>query len=222
MRDTTEEFNREQLITQTTVKTLCIAILPRTAWLDVQGLNAKLLQPPANRLGNELRTIVAAYVLGHPVHHEQLRESIDDVLCLEAPRDIQRDTSACVLVDDCEDLQRLTALCSIEDKVPAPYMAGVCSTQAVTSVGACSKRALLPAFSWHFEPFLSPYPIDTLVVYSKAFRPKQTSYLTVSKTWTLTHKRQDPSSQLSFIKSNSFAVAKTATLKAYPPTCPTF
>ena len=40
-----ERLPIEAFIAQTTVKALVIAILPRTAWLDIQGLDAKPGKP---------------------------------------------------------------------------------------------------------------------------------------------------------------------------------
>lgn len=52
-----------ELITRSTVKALCVAILPRTGRLDIQRLHANLFQPFTNRLGDEFTAVVTPDIL---------------------------------------------------------------------------------------------------------------------------------------------------------------
>jgi hypothetical protein len=48
--------------------------LPRTAWLDEQGLHIDPAEPFANRTGGELGTIVGTNVVERPAVSEQIGE----------------------------------------------------------------------------------------------------------------------------------------------------
>jgi hypothetical protein len=60
-----EDFTVEQFITQFAVEALAIAVLPRTARLDVSGLGSDRGDPFAKSNGNKLRAIVLTYVYGN-------------------------------------------------------------------------------------------------------------------------------------------------------------
>ena len=60
----------EQLIPEFSVKTLRIAILPRTARLDLQGTGSQSLEPVLRLPGNKLRPIVGTKRLRHAPFHE--------------------------------------------------------------------------------------------------------------------------------------------------------
>jgi hypothetical protein len=53
-----EDFAVQQFVAQFAVETLAVAVLPRTSWLDVNGLRSNGGDPLAKRNGNKLRTVV--------------------------------------------------------------------------------------------------------------------------------------------------------------------
>ena len=55
-----EEFAVEALIAQLVVEALDVTVLPRRARPNVDGLDRLLLEPVLDRVGDELRAIVAA------------------------------------------------------------------------------------------------------------------------------------------------------------------
>src|SRR5271156_907952 len=58
-----EDFAVQELISQLSVETFTVPVLPRTPRLDVQRLGAHFPQPLPQLLGNELRPIVRTNVL---------------------------------------------------------------------------------------------------------------------------------------------------------------
>ena len=69
-----------ELITHSTVKTLCITILPRTGRLDIQSLHADPLQPCSYRLGDEFTAVVTPDMFRHAVGLKQFGQDIDHIL----------------------------------------------------------------------------------------------------------------------------------------------
>ena len=55
-----EQFPRQKLVSQLPVEALRVSVLPRAPRSNVQRLDAQTFQPLPNRLGHELRPIVAA------------------------------------------------------------------------------------------------------------------------------------------------------------------
>ncbi len=74
LRQAGEQLTIQQLVPKPTVERLAVGILPRAARRDVQRLDAALRQELANRLGDELRAIVAADVPRRPADLEQIAQ----------------------------------------------------------------------------------------------------------------------------------------------------
>ena len=62
--DAQEQFSVEQFISEPAVERLDIAVLPRTARGDVQGLHARFLQPFLHGFRDKLRAIIATDIAG--------------------------------------------------------------------------------------------------------------------------------------------------------------
>src|SRR5262245_63002804 len=60
-----EDLAIEQLITQASVEALDVAVLPRTAPLDIGNLGADSGDPSLDSLGDELRSVVGPDVTGN-------------------------------------------------------------------------------------------------------------------------------------------------------------
>ena len=63
----TEEFSIQQLIAQLVMEALDVRLFPRRAWLDVERFNLSEVKPVLQRIGDELRAIVAADMLRRSV-----------------------------------------------------------------------------------------------------------------------------------------------------------
>jgi hypothetical protein len=99
-RQVLEHFGGQELIAEPAVEALGVTVLPRRSWLNVQGLNCHLREPALDRPGDELGTVVAADMLGHAAHGEQLGQCVDDVLAGDAAIDLEAQTLPCVFIDD--------------------------------------------------------------------------------------------------------------------------
>ena len=122
-----------------------------------------LLQPTLNRLGDELRTVVAANVLRHATHREQLRQRVDHVLARDAPIHLQSQALPRVLIDDLQPLQRAALGRAIEHEVPAPHVVLVLRPPLDAAILTLSQTSSFSLLLRHFQPFPTPQPIDPRV-----------------------------------------------------------
>jgi len=82
-----ELFPVEAFVTEVPVEALHIAILPRTAWVDVDRLDLVLGEPLLHRLGDELAAVVASQegrdsmLLDCPAHPFQNIPTLDRSIC---------------------------------------------------------------------------------------------------------------------------------------------
>ena len=97
-----KDFTIEQFITELRVEAFTVAVLPRTAWLDVGGLGSNGCNPLADGLGDELRAIVGTDVPRDAAQDEQVGQHVDHIGGLELPVHPDRQAFAGELVDDVE------------------------------------------------------------------------------------------------------------------------
>src|SRR5262245_9837452 len=97
-----EDLAIEQLITQASVEALDVAVLPRTAPLDIGNLGADSGDPSLDSLGDELRSVVGPDVTGNAAQDEQIGENVDDIDCFELAGDTDRQAFVGKLVNDIE------------------------------------------------------------------------------------------------------------------------
>src|ERR1700677_4510061 len=136
------------------MEALGIAVLPRTAWLDVQRIDLRRFQPRTDRLGDELRAVVAADVHRHAPHRRQLDQHVDHITGPHVPLYLQRQTFPRELVDHAQPLDAPSIAGAIEDEVPGPHMIPVRRTLTDAAVVAATQAPLLMPFYRHFQAIL--------------------------------------------------------------------
>src|SRR5918993_4458229 len=72
-----EDLPLETLVLELAIKAFAVSVLPGAARLDVQALGAELCQPPTESLGDHLRAVVAANMLGHAFFEHGVCERLD-------------------------------------------------------------------------------------------------------------------------------------------------
>src|SRR5262249_37760074 len=97
-----EDFAVEQLAAKARVQALDVAILPRTAPLDVSGLGANSCDPFLHGLGHELRSVVGPDMSGNAMQDEEVGQNIDHIDRLELAGDTDRQAFMGELVEHVE------------------------------------------------------------------------------------------------------------------------
>jgi hypothetical protein len=97
-----EDFAVEQLIAKSRVEALDVAVLPRTAPLDVSGLGAGNRDPFLHGLSHELRSVVGPDVSGNAMQDEEVGQNVDHIDRLELAGDTDRQAFMAELVEHVE------------------------------------------------------------------------------------------------------------------------
>src|SRR5215470_9451122 len=85
-----EDLAIEQLIAKSAVEAFDVAILPRTAGLDIGSLGADGGDTSLDSLGAELRSVVGPDVTGTAAQDEQVGQNVVDIDCFELAGDTDR------------------------------------------------------------------------------------------------------------------------------------
>ena len=105
-----------------------------------------------NRFGNKLGTIFASNASQNCIHHEEFRQAVDDILRFELRRYIKGHAAASILIDDGKPLERVTALYSIKEKVPTPYVVRIGCESALAGMITVPARLFFLSFPKTFSP----------------------------------------------------------------------
>ena len=167
-----EQLGIEKLIPEPAVERFGKAVLPRRSWLDLGRSAAAALAPALERVGNELRPVVAAderrcrVEAGEPLQHSH------HVLGLAAPSDSDRQAEAAVLVDHVQELLPPTINRGVELEIRGPHLMRVLGL-VTTHRAVSGPGPFLLARGRSLEPFLAPEPVHPLVVHQPAISPQQ-------------------------------------------------
>ena len=160
-----EHFALQQFVAQFAIEALVIAVLPGTARLDIERLNANAAEPTPNRPSRELAAIVRANMIGGSMLDKEIGQGLQDVVGLEAPCNRDREALARVFINDRQHSDRLSIMRASGDEVIGPNVMGPVRPEA--NAGPIVEPE--PASFWlplrNFEAFASPDPLDPLVVH---------------------------------------------------------
>jgi hypothetical protein len=159
-----EDFTIEQLVAEASVEALDVAVLPRTARLDVSSLGADCRDPFLHSLGHELRSVVGPDVTGNATHDEEVRQNVDYIDCFELAGDTDRQAFVGELVEHVEHPILASIVGAVLDEVVGPDMIAVLRPQPdARSVGQ-PEPAALGLLLGDLQPLASPDTLDPLVV----------------------------------------------------------
>ena len=114
-----------ELLPEARVEALDDAVLPGAARIDVDGLDALLGHEALDGLGDELRAVVGADVLGPGLLADHgLEEDADDVLLPDGGGHEAGDDALGELIDDEEDAQGASLPRAQHHEVPRPDLVG--------------------------------------------------------------------------------------------------
>src|SRR3989440_1063320 len=163
LAQTVEDLAVEQLIAKAGVEALDVAVLPRTASLDVSGLGADSCDPFLHGLGDELRSVVGADVTGDAAQDEEVGQNVDHIDRLELAGDTDRQAFMGELVEHVEHAVLASVMSTVLDEVVGPDMIALLRSQPnARSVGQPESTAL-GLLRWDLQPLASPDTLDPLV-----------------------------------------------------------
>src|ERR671921_858178 len=100
-----EDLAFQALVPELPIEALAVAVLPRAARGNVQGLRPELLQPLAKSLGDHLGAVVTANMLRHARLEHGIRQGLDHAQAVDPPLHSERQALARVLVDERQNAQ---------------------------------------------------------------------------------------------------------------------
>ena len=159
-----EDLAIEQLIAKAGVEALDVAVLPRTASLDVSGLGADSCNPFLHGLGDELRSVVGADMTGDATQDEEVGQNVDHIDRLKLAGDTDRQAFMGELVNDTEHPISASIVGAVLNKVVGPDVITVLRAQPNTRSVGQPEPAALGLLRWDLQPLALPDTLDPLVV----------------------------------------------------------
>jgi hypothetical protein len=175
-----EDFAIEQFIAKARVEALDVAILPRTAPLDVSGLGADSCDPFLHGLGHELRSVVGPDVTGNATHDEEVRQNVDHINRLKLAGDTDCQAFVGELVEHVEDSILASIVGSVLEEVVGPDVIAVLRPQSDARSVRQPKPAPLGLLKGDLQPLASPDALDPLVVNRPASPAQQFGNLAIA------------------------------------------
>ena len=164
LAQTVEDLAIEQLIAKAGVEALDVAVLPRTAPLDIGSLGADSGDPSLDSLGDELRSVVGPDMTGNAAQDEQVGQNVDHIDCFELAGDTDRQAFVGELVNDIEHPISASIVGAVLDKIVGPDVITVLRPQPdARSVGQ-PEPGSFGLFIGDLQPLAPPDALDPLVV----------------------------------------------------------
>ena len=157
--------------------------------------------------GRELRSVVRADVDRHPAVNEQLGKTRQYVLRVEAPRHVNCQALARVLVDDRQQAQLPPIRRAVEHEVVGPDVVAVLGTPTHDRAVGKPEPATLRLLRRHLQPLLPPEPFHSLVVHPPTLLPEQRRHPPVAVAAEAGSQRHQPCDQCSLIRGLAGNVA---------------
>lgn len=197
-----EDFLVEALIAQLAVEGFTIAVLPWTAWLDVQRPDAELCKPAANDLGRHFRTVIGADVFWNTSGEHHVGHRLDDAKAVDPARDADGQTFPGELIDQGHEAEFAAVMGLRLDKVVAPDMIAMLRPEPDAGSVVQPEPAARPVFPWYFQPLATPDPLDAITADPPTRLGQQRRDPTIAVTPVLRRQRDNRSRQCIFIGSD--------------------
>src|ERR1019366_9237448 len=144
-------FPVQAFVPKPTMEAFHKPVLPRAARLNVNGLDAIVLQPSLHNPGDELRTVVASQKLRRTVLANRLLQPLQHIRRLQRPFRSQHMTFPGVFVQDRQHPQRPATHGGVRDEVPRPHLIPMRRTRRQSRGNPAPNK--LPLRRWNAQSF---------------------------------------------------------------------
>jgi hypothetical protein len=152
----------EAFVAQLAVEGFAIAVLPRTAWLDVERFGPQPGEPAADHFGGHLCAVVRTDVLGDASGEHHIGQCFDDAEAVDATSNPDGQAFAGVFIDQGHQPEP-TAIMSLGfDKVVAPDMIAMLWPEPDTGSVIEPEPASRFVFPRYFQPLTAPDPLHAI------------------------------------------------------------
>src|SRR3954469_8024948 len=163
-----EDLPLQALVPEFPVEALAVAILPRAARGDVQGLGSKLRQPLSKGFGDHRGAVVTTNMLRHALLKHGIRQGLDHAQAVDAPLDPEGQALARVFVDERQNAQAAPVMGVALDKVEAPDMVGPLRPQPDAGAGVEPQPTAGPMLLGNLEPLATPDALNPVLAHTPA------------------------------------------------------
>lgn len=157
-----EYFLVEALVAQLAVEGFAIAVLPRTAGLDVQRSGAELCKPAANDLCRHFRAVIGADVFWNTSGEHHVGHRLDDAKAVDPARDADGQAFPGELIDQSHEAESAAVIGLRLDKVVAPDMIAMLRPEPDAGSIVQPEPATRLVFPGYFQPLATPDPLDAI------------------------------------------------------------
>ena len=123
-------FCVQAFIAQPPVKAFVVAVLPRTARFDIEGLDAQLRQPSPDGFGRKFRAVVGADVIGDSFSNKQISQNRHHIIRAQFVICAQAEAFPRVFIDYRQRADFRPILETVGHEVIRPDMIGPAGSQA--------------------------------------------------------------------------------------------
>src|SRR5579884_2937424 len=161
----------EKLVSEPTIETLDIPVLPWSAFLEGSRVRALLLELASQCRLHELRPVVTAEILGCAVFPKQTLQHGFDFAGRQSAFHLKRQTLARERVHPIEDLEFSPIQATVADEVLGPDVAWMRGAQRRFLLRQQALLAAFVPFSLR-QTFLFPQPVDAFVIERVSLTPQ--------------------------------------------------
>ena len=159
-----EYLTIQELVAQSGIETLDVAVLPGRSRLDEGGAGPDCSDPPPDGFGDELRAVVGTDPSRDAAQDEQVGQHVDDVNGGKLPAHPDRQALAGELVQDVEHAEGPAVMGLMMDEVIGPDVVRPLGTQPDAGAVVQPQTVPLRLFLGHLQPLAPPQALDPLVV----------------------------------------------------------
>ena len=117
-----ENLPVEHFISQFSIERFIVSILPGATGFDKKRFDSNPFKPVSDCLGRKFRPVVGADVRRAPMGDKKIRQAVKHIIGLDLPGHDRRQRLPAVLVDDGQNLDCPSVVCSIRHEIIGPHM----------------------------------------------------------------------------------------------------
>ena len=168
-----EDLHVQQLVSELTVETFAVAILPGTAGLDEQRADIQPFEPVTDSMSAELWPVVRSDMVGRTMGDEQLGQQCQHVIAVQPSRHQDRQTFPTELVNHHQHPKRPSVMRALLNEVVSPDVMAPARSKPDAGAVIQPEPAALGLPRRNLQPFLPPNPRHALGIHMPALGAKQ-------------------------------------------------
>ena len=169
LQQSVEDLEVQQFVSELSIETLDISILPGASRFDVKRPDSHPSQPLSDNLGRKLAPVVGSKMLGCSSLDKELSQFLEDRRAVEFSLDLNRQTLSGVLIHQSQHPESSAVVSSRLHEIVTPNMVSIGRPQSNTGSVVQPQTSPLGLFGRYLQAFSPPQSFDPLVIHLPAF-----------------------------------------------------